>query len=386
MWSDPNLQPFMAVTAHWIEPKTVQTAEGPVTDLQLGADLIAFHNLPGRHTGEHLANALVFILDRLKLTNQLGWITVDNASNNDTMMDHLSDLLSRRGINFSETDNRIRCFPHITNLASKAVLTAITNIRLAAVNDDEVTVENEVVETGLSCNVIALARSLIRMIRASSLRRDKFAALQRTRNPKKAPLELLRDVDTRWSSTLLMIERLVALKEFVVQMISNFTHDLKKYELLQNDWDVLQTYIRILQQKLSHKKIPTLHQALPSFHRMITVWERLKCELPSYASVIGAGISKLKEYWKLVENVPAYTLAQMVTPTVKLEWYQKNAPGRVDWAKDLFVDTLKLYCDACSMCTPATTQAQRDAQPNPSTWADNILGSPIADRRHQHQA
>jgi hypothetical protein len=69
MWSDPNLRPFMAVTAHWIEPKTVQTAEGPVTDLQLHADLIAFHNLPGRHTGEHLANALVFILDRLKMTD-----------------------------------------------------------------------------------------------------------------------------------------------------------------------------------------------------------------------------------------------------------------------------------------------------------------------------
>ncbi|KAJ2935761.1 hypothetical protein H1R20_g1333, partial [Candolleomyces eurysporus] len=250
-------------------------------------------------------------------------------------------------------DNRICCFPHITNLASKAVLTEITNIRLAAVNDDEVTMENKVVETGLSRDAIALARFLIRMICASSLRRDKFAALQCTRNPKKAPLELLRDVDARWSSTLLMIEQLVVLKEFVVQMISNFTRNLKKYELLPDDWDVLQTYIRIL-----------------------------RCELPSYVSVIGAGISKLKEYWKLVENVPAYTLAQMITPTVKLEWYQKNAPGRVDWAKDLFVDTLKLYCDAHSMCTPATTQAQHDAQPNPSTWADDILGSPIADRRH----
>jgi hypothetical protein len=68
MWSDPNLRPYMAVTAHWIEPEIVQTAEGPVTNLRLRADLIAFHNVPGRHTGEHLANALVFILDRLKLT------------------------------------------------------------------------------------------------------------------------------------------------------------------------------------------------------------------------------------------------------------------------------------------------------------------------------
>jgi hypothetical protein len=58
----------MAVTAHWIEAETIQTAEGPVINLQLRADLIAFHNVPGRHTGEHLVNALLFILDRLKLT------------------------------------------------------------------------------------------------------------------------------------------------------------------------------------------------------------------------------------------------------------------------------------------------------------------------------
>jgi hypothetical protein len=43
-------------------------------------------------------------------------------------------------------------------------LAAITNIRLAAVDDDEVMVENEAVETGLSHKVIALARSLIRMV------------------------------------------------------------------------------------------------------------------------------------------------------------------------------------------------------------------------------
>ena len=71
MWSDPNLRPFMAVTAHWIEAKTVMTAEGPVTNLVLRADLIAFHNLPGRHTGEHLGTALLHVLDRLKITGKV---------------------------------------------------------------------------------------------------------------------------------------------------------------------------------------------------------------------------------------------------------------------------------------------------------------------------
>ena len=29
LWTDPNLSPFMAVTAHWIETKVTQTLEGP---------------------------------------------------------------------------------------------------------------------------------------------------------------------------------------------------------------------------------------------------------------------------------------------------------------------------------------------------------------------
>jgi hypothetical protein len=43
-------------------------------------------------------------------------------------------------------------------------LAVITNIRLAAIDDDKVMVENKAVETGLSHDVIALARSLIHMV------------------------------------------------------------------------------------------------------------------------------------------------------------------------------------------------------------------------------
>jgi hypothetical protein len=35
------------------------------------------------------------------------------------------------------------CFPHITNLACKAVLAALTNISLAAIDDNTVDLENE---------------------------------------------------------------------------------------------------------------------------------------------------------------------------------------------------------------------------------------------------
>ncbi|KAJ2923582.1 hypothetical protein H1R20_g13520, partial [Candolleomyces eurysporus] len=165
LWSDTNLRPFMAVTAHWIEAQTVQTTEGPVTNLALRADLIAFHNMPGRHTGEHLGTALLHVLDRLNIAAKIGWVTIDNASNNDTMMVHLASSLNQRRILFSARDNRIRCFPHVTNLACKAVLSAVTNIGLAAVNDEETDPEREVVSTAPDRDTIAHVRTLVRFLK-----------------------------------------------------------------------------------------------------------------------------------------------------------------------------------------------------------------------------
>ncbi|PBK58918.1 hypothetical protein ARMSODRAFT_838033, partial [Armillaria solidipes] len=61
---------------------------------------------------EHLASELkvfLYILDRLHITSKIGWITCDNATNNDTMMDHLELLLSKRyrDMPFERVDNRI---------------------------------------------------------------------------------------------------------------------------------------------------------------------------------------------------------------------------------------------------------------------------------------
>src|SRR5271163_3565835 len=46
-WSDPNQTSFMAVTAHWIEAVEEKTPSGSKKKLQLRADLIGFHKLPG---------------------------------------------------------------------------------------------------------------------------------------------------------------------------------------------------------------------------------------------------------------------------------------------------------------------------------------------------
>ena len=70
-WSDPNQTSFMAVTAHWIEATDEKISTGVKKKLRLRADLIGFHKLPGRHTGEHLAHCFLFITDRIQVTSKV---------------------------------------------------------------------------------------------------------------------------------------------------------------------------------------------------------------------------------------------------------------------------------------------------------------------------
>ena len=71
MWTDPNLSPFMAVTAHWIEAKTEETPNGPKRILKLRAELVAFQRVPGRHNGEHLAQAFLYVLERVAIAHKV---------------------------------------------------------------------------------------------------------------------------------------------------------------------------------------------------------------------------------------------------------------------------------------------------------------------------
>lgn len=71
MWSDPNLVPFMAVTAHWIERSYEETVGGEKLVLKLQADLIGFQRVLGCHGGKHLAHAFIYVTDCLKITKNV---------------------------------------------------------------------------------------------------------------------------------------------------------------------------------------------------------------------------------------------------------------------------------------------------------------------------
>jgi hypothetical protein len=64
----------MAVTAHWIQAIEETTPTGVIKKLHLRADLIGFHKIPGRHSGDHLAHCFLFVTDRIQITSKVSKI------------------------------------------------------------------------------------------------------------------------------------------------------------------------------------------------------------------------------------------------------------------------------------------------------------------------
>ena len=109
-WTSPNKKSFMGVTAHWVDSK-----------FNLCHTTLAFTSLPKKHTGFNLYEKLKEILKEFKLENKLLGVTLDNASNNDAMIDY-ADIDS--DISFTNFAH-IRCFAHVVNLGAQSALDVV---------------------------------------------------------------------------------------------------------------------------------------------------------------------------------------------------------------------------------------------------------------------
>jgi hypothetical protein len=237
------LRPYLALTAHWIAENKKMGA------LQLKSALIGFHCVRGNHTGKVLAQTVLYLLDRAEITmkvcihfnidakgansalHQLGWLTLDNASNNKTVMEELAKRLAIRDIPFHLAHRRIMCFPHIINICTQHILEAFSKSNpqeLHAMFAAEDLFLDPAEKDRYLAAVIRrpsnLGQETIHSICASGLRRDQFADMVKAGNargwvhdlaghPIQVPQkELIHDVVTRWDSTYYMLNCLRILR------------------------------------------------------------------------------------------------------------------------------------------------------------------------------
>ncbi|KAF8812635.1 hypothetical protein BYT27DRAFT_7086732, partial [Phlegmacium glaucopus] len=195
----------------------------------------------------NMAAAVWSTLETYNIQSKIIAIMMDNASNNDTLMEALELRCCNAGIEFSASVARMRCMPHTIHLAAIKVYfyfmsslfllegigimsksdAAQASVNLnyqddvnanldrehdlnATVPDDEVADEDVAIEVADRVKVaVQKLRKIVRSVRSTPQRRESWAREIQTINAQNSislpNLILILDVKTRWSSTHQML-------------------------------------------------------------------------------------------------------------------------------------------------------------------------------------
>ena len=112
LWTSPNHKAMITIVAHW-------TSE----DYEVKTGLLAIREVHGEHTGENIANVVYSVLKEYNIHDRFGYFIGDNATNNDTSIEWLNQLLHDEGYDGFEPDRRrLHCFAHEMQIAIKGLL------------------------------------------------------------------------------------------------------------------------------------------------------------------------------------------------------------------------------------------------------------------------
>ncbi|KAJ3925282.1 MAG: hypothetical protein NXY57DRAFT_907279, partial [Lentinula lateritia] len=228
----------------------------------------------------------------------------------------------------------IRCFPHVINIAVKTGLSFITS--LPPLNEGETDDDStEDYRRSLESDLISRVCQIITLCRASGNRWDDFwdtvmsmrKEMQKNgthecaddNNNTDGLLErvvvLLRDVDTRWSSTFFMVDRFLELYPAIEQFITNdpklsdtVLFSAVDIQVLNDIWEYLYLFHSI-QELASVEKTPTLSIVLPLYEGLIEMLGLMKSTLPNLAHIIDVSLRKLHEYVDKAWGTRIYALA-----------------------------------------------------------------------------
>lgn len=102
---------LIAIIANFISKKS-----------ELHAVTLALVELQGEHSGLNQAAIIQNVLNDYRICNKLGYMVMDNAGTNNTLIAAIADSLQDEGVLYNAGERRLRCMGYIINLAAEAFL------------------------------------------------------------------------------------------------------------------------------------------------------------------------------------------------------------------------------------------------------------------------
>jgi hypothetical protein len=296
LWTSKNKLALLGTCAHFLNNSGV-----PVNAL------LALPRQKGKHSGYNVSETVSDIIAEYGLQEKIGYFTTDNASSNQTCLDHLAQ---EHGF---ERDKRwIRCSGHIFNLVAQAALFGKDNDAFVQEIGD-VSLEEQKLLQWRKKGPIGKLHNVVYWINRSTQRSERFEQLQRELitpirpDGKKETYELIKDVETRWNSFDDSAERALYLQPAIDELLlqERSEHDDYVYRqthhkrpvtkrrpailddaLSADDWHTIRLYHEILKPvkdatlRLQGHGVNALWQVLPSYEKLLKHFETLVTQYP----------------------------------------------------------------------------------------------------------
>ncbi|SJL18443.1 uncharacterized protein ARMOST_22032 [Armillaria ostoyae] len=388
-WTSPNGYAFMAIIAHYMNNKG-----------KLEETLIDFYTgyLWTHWTGKSM---LISTFPSSLNFQQVMAFVMDNATNNDTMVEAIEWKCIVAGIQFSARESRLRCMPHTVHLAALKLLEAIGALspserkkaearagayqdavtspldrhhdEEAVLQEDSDATEEEANTHGVLTAVCKL-RKIVIAVHSSPQRHKSWLAKatnwlkERAQDASETALMLILDVRTRWSSTHQMLRRACDYKHVVNTYVA-INRELQQYELLTNDWEAISMvtdwlkHFRAATVEMSTTHKPMLSTVHAVFRGLQRHLKGILASLPDHTPPeIKKGLlevhRKLSDYYYKFDESPYYTwaahprisysgLKSEYSDDAELDLYLEDAK------RDLHVFYVDNYASKASTSTPA---------------------------------
>ncbi|XP_076296265.1 E3 SUMO-protein ligase ZBED1-like [Lasioglossum baleicum] len=321
IWTNLHTQSFLTITGHYFLHN------------KLHSNVLATSVLKENHTNEHISFKVQKTLTEFNIKEKIVAVVTDNAANMRSAVRRLGYL-------------HLPCTAHTLNLVVNDSVTAIPEI----------------------ASLLKTCRSLITHFKSSVTAADKLRDFQTQMGLN--TLKLKQDIHTRWNSSLIMLERLLAVKIPLCATVASLMNCPTSPNAQQ--WKTIQDIIPLLKpieyvsSELGGEKYVTASTIMPLITGLQNAIDKIKPQtIPGYALKCNI-MNNLEIRFNYIHTNKIITISTIADPRFKTAVFRNNTD--IQTATETVISELTPLITAETNSETRSVQAEETEQETEGFW------------------